>query len=108
MRDSSYAVASSLIAAVQRDIGVWLRRAVSAVAWSRCHLVCHWLRNLLPSKYGLVDNAEARAQQDYSATIGDPGIGTGIGERLPPVPVKVRHLGRIADDRLMEALDPMS
>jgi hypothetical protein len=62
----------------------------------------------LPSKYGLVDHAEARARRDYSAKTGDPNVGTGIGERLAPVPVKVRHLGRIADDRLMEALDPMS
>ena len=35
-------VASSLITAVQRDLGVWVRRAVSAVAWRRCHLLCHW------------------------------------------------------------------
>ena len=25
---------------------VWARRAASAITWSRCHLVCHWLLSL--------------------------------------------------------------
>jgi len=33
----------SRITAGQNDIGVWVRRAASAVAWMRCHLLCHWL-----------------------------------------------------------------
>jgi hypothetical protein len=41
-------IASNLITAGQGNIGVWVRRAVSVAAWSRCHLVCHWLRDLLP------------------------------------------------------------
>ena len=41
---SSYDVTSSLITVGHRDTGVWLRRAVSAVAWRCCHLVCHWLQ----------------------------------------------------------------
>ena len=46
----SDAVASSLITADERDLGVWLRRAVSVIAWRRCHLVCHWLQAHLPSE----------------------------------------------------------
>ena len=42
---SSDAVASSLITAVQRDFGVSVRRAASAIAWSCCHLLCHWLQD---------------------------------------------------------------
>ena len=32
-----------LITAVQRDTGVWVRRAASAIVWRRCHLHCYWL-----------------------------------------------------------------
>ena len=76
---SSDGVAIGLITAVQTDTGVWVRRAVSAVARSRCHLVCHWLRDLLPSKYRLVGHAEPRSRRDHSATTGGPGAGTGVG-----------------------------
>ena len=41
---SSDGIGLSLITAGHRDLGVWVRRAVSAVAWSRCHLLCHWLQ----------------------------------------------------------------
>jgi hypothetical protein len=43
-------VVSSLITTVQKHIDVRVRRTASAVAWSRSHLVCHWLQDLLPSK----------------------------------------------------------
>src|ERR1700688_866064 len=76
---SSDGVAIGLITAVQTDTGIWVRRAVSAVARSRCHLVCHWLRDLLPSKYRLVGHAEPRSRRDHSATTGGPGAGTGVG-----------------------------
>ena len=76
---SSDGVAIGLITAVQTDTGVWVRRAVSAVARSRCHLVCHWLRDLLPSKYRLVGHTEPRSRRDHSATTGGPGAGTGVG-----------------------------
>ncbi len=39
---SSDDVPSGRITAGQKDIGVWVRRAPSGVAWGRCHLVCHW------------------------------------------------------------------
>ena len=39
---SSDDVVLGRIAAGQRDIGVWLRRAPSAAARGRCHLLCHW------------------------------------------------------------------
>jgi hypothetical protein len=45
---SSDGVALGRITAGQRDSGVWARRALSAVAWRRCHLVCHWCRRLRP------------------------------------------------------------
>jgi hypothetical protein len=40
---SSGGIVLDRITGGQRNICVWVRRAVSAVAWSRCHLVCHWL-----------------------------------------------------------------
>jgi hypothetical protein len=52
----SVSVASSLIAAVQRDLSVWVRRAASGVAWRRCHLVCHWLPDLTRAEIGLHGN----------------------------------------------------
>jgi len=42
-------VGLSRIAAVQEDTGVWGRRALSVIAWSRCHLVCHWLQEPPPT-----------------------------------------------------------
>ena len=39
----SDAIGLGRITADQRDVSVWVRRALSAVAWGRCHLVCHWL-----------------------------------------------------------------
>src|SRR4051794_1455096 len=48
MPASPDAIGLSLITAVQRHIDVRVRRAASAVAWSRSHLVCHWLEDLLP------------------------------------------------------------
>src|SRR5882672_11208155 len=44
MPDSSHHVALGPITAFQRDTGVWVRRAASAIAWSCCHLLCHWLQ----------------------------------------------------------------
>ena len=40
---SSDGIALGRITAGQRNLGVWVRRAVSVVAWRRCHLDCHWL-----------------------------------------------------------------
>ena len=44
---SSCAIGLCPITAVQRLTSVWVRRAVSAVAWRRCRLVCHWLQDHL-------------------------------------------------------------
>jgi hypothetical protein len=40
---SSEGIVLGRITAGRSDIGVWVRRAASAVAWMRCHLLCHWL-----------------------------------------------------------------
>ena len=55
-------VALGLITAVQRDTAVWVRRAVSAAAWSRCHLVRHWLHlpDYLPSERTIAGSGEPR------------------------------------------------
>src|SRR6266851_3196777 len=86
----SDAVASSPITAVQRDIGVWVRRAASAVAWSRSHLLCHWLEDHLPSKRRLLEPCEPKTWRDHGAITDDPGAVTGIGEEALPPYVKVR------------------
>jgi hypothetical protein len=39
---SSNAVGLGRITAGRRSCGVCLHRAASAVAWRRCHLICHW------------------------------------------------------------------
>jgi hypothetical protein len=44
MAVSSHDVVLGPITAFQRDAAVWVRRAGSGVAPSRCHLACHWLR----------------------------------------------------------------
>src|ERR1700755_2408818 len=54
---SSKVIALGLIAAVQRDTCVWVRRAMSAVAWSRCHFVCHWLQDLSLEKLGTLQRS---------------------------------------------------
>lgn len=46
MPESSDGVALSLITAGRVDIGVWMRRAASAVARVGCHFVCRWLQGL--------------------------------------------------------------
>src|SRR5882724_2676054 len=33
----------------RRNTCVWVCRAVSAAAWGRCHLVCHWLQDIKSS-----------------------------------------------------------
>jgi hypothetical protein len=43
---SSEGVLWSRITAGQKDLGVRVRRARSAVVWRRCRLACHWLREL--------------------------------------------------------------
>jgi len=48
----SDAIGSGRITAGLKDCSIRVRRAVSAVAWGRCHLVCHWLRYLLPLNTG--------------------------------------------------------
>ena len=90
MSASSDAVASSLITAVQRDIGVWVRRAVSAVAWRRCHLVCHWLQDPSPFKCTIVGPGERKARYGNGATPGESCADTGIGKWALPPPVNVR------------------
>jgi hypothetical protein len=35
-------IAVGRITAGRNSCGVWVRRAPSATAWRRCHLVCHW------------------------------------------------------------------
>ena len=44
MPDSSVVVALGRVIAGWSDTRVAGRRATSAVAWGRCHLVCHWRR----------------------------------------------------------------
>jgi len=60
------------ITAVQRISGVWERRAVSAVAWSSCHLLCHWLQDRLPSDAQLSVLAP-RVRRDHRALTGESG-----------------------------------
>src|SRR5271169_1760136 len=86
---SSDAVASSLITAVQRDLGVWVRRTVSAIAWSRCHLLCHWLQDH-PFKWTTVGPGETEFGLAVGAMTGKSGAVTTICERALPLPVKVR------------------
>jgi hypothetical protein len=52
-------------------------------------LLCHWLQELLPSKYSIVGPTELKGTAGHSATTGDTSAGTGTGERLLSVPVKV-------------------
>ena len=61
MPDLSAAIALSRIIAVQRDTGVRVCRGGSVVAWSRCHLLGHWLQDLLPSACRIVGRAELGA-----------------------------------------------
>src|SRR6516225_6436966 len=42
---SSDAIALGRITAGQMDTNVWVGRVVSADAWRRCHLACHWFRS---------------------------------------------------------------
>jgi hypothetical protein len=52
---SSDVIGLGRITAGRSDISVWVRRAVSAVAWSRSHLICHWLQaSSLPNTGSLV------------------------------------------------------
>ncbi len=94
---SSDGIALGRITAGQTDIGVWVRRAVSAVAWGRCHLICHWLQDLSLRNTGSLVLPNPGCGQDHSATTGDSGAGTGIGERPLPLPVKVRCYGDVRD-----------
>ncbi len=64
---------------------------MSAVAWSRCHLLCHWLhlQDHLPS----TDDRRSwrtRVRHDHSAVTGESGAVTRICERALLLPVKVR------------------
>jgi hypothetical protein len=86
---SSDAVASSLITAVQRDLSVWVRRAASALAWSCCHLLCHWLQDHLAS---MDDRGSwrTRVRHGHGAMTGESGAVIRICERALPLPVEVR------------------
>jgi len=53
---------------------------MSAVAWSRSHLVCHWLQDLLPSERSVLGRAEPKEQHDRNKL---PLIALVI---VPPVP----------------------
>jgi len=61
---ASDGVALGRVSAGQEDIGVWVRRTVSAKAWSHCHLACHWL------PYGLPAGGRAVRHRSNSETDG--------------------------------------
>jgi hypothetical protein len=87
MRVSSDGVALGLITTVQKDIGVWVCRTASAVAWSRCHLACHWLPDL-PSDAVWLFPANPKARHHHGAMTGEPGPVTKMCEWVLPLPVK--------------------
>jgi hypothetical protein len=82
---SSDGIALGPITAGQSDISVWLRRAVSGVAWSRCHLVCHWLQ------ISSIRNTGSLALLTKARMTNEPAVITGISEHALPPPVKVVH-----------------
>jgi len=64
MAVASDGVALGRLAAGQIGIVVWVRRAASAVAWQRCHLVCHWLQDYLPSGCRVLGPGEPETWHD--------------------------------------------
>lgn len=99
-------VAPSLITAVQRDVAVWVRRAGSGIARSRCHLACHWLRDLQTARGATASGRYLPAIQPLMAwSIALSTLLCYYPPELPAsAPVRVGELFGIADGTIRAAL----
>ncbi len=83
---SSDGVALGRLTAGQIDIGVWVRRAASAFAWRRCHLLCHWARvpprGARPSLRRSVSWSEGWPGRTRAGAPAHPGELLGLGYRI--------------------------
>src|SRR6266700_3984530 len=83
---SSDGVALGRLTAGQIDIGVWVRRAASAFAWRRCHLLCHWARvpprGARPSLRRSVSWSEGWPGRTRAGAPAHPGALLGLGYRI--------------------------
>ena len=61
MKVSSDAIALGRVTAGRRNCGVRARRTSSAVAWRRCHLLCHWIQGSLLQGFGPLDHQYRRS-----------------------------------------------
>ena len=82
MPTASDNVASSRITGGQSVIRVREGRAASAVIWCRCHLVCHWLREL-PWRFALPGKSSTMPGRPPPRTCPSPIRGTSKSMRPP-------------------------